>query len=685
MRARTLIVGLVAVAVSGIVTALPALAQHEIGEDPAAYGEPHAGWVAAPRANGRLAPATGALLGVHPEDSHTAPIDAEHQKIIVTEERLGRHLDINNTYYQFTDIANEWEPGNPDKRGLSPLAFWDIEMGRIPLVGWACGKSSEIVNTTKHDETIRKTAEAMKAFGHEFFMRYCWEMDGSKRISEVGDPEMFVASWIKIHGIFQQMGVTNVVWVWCGNANTFKYSNDKGKFAWDYYPGDQYVDWVSADGYNWGAAKRGGDRWRGMVEIFDEFMVWARSTGAPAAAVPEKDMPITGFPRKTQVKPIMIGEYGAIEDRDDHQRKAAWMRDAHDTVNGSKVRTPQCPNCGVYSDIAALVYFDINADKPHQNGDWRILSSTESEAAYKEASDDPWFRKIHTVGWSPARNRPDAPPTSEPVAQPPTSQPPITELPGTNPSTGARAGYWVASESGEVHAFGDARHFGDDAASPVRRADIEATPTGNGYWILAESGAVSAKGDATLHGSAIDALLVGEKAAALSATLAGAGYWIFTDRGRVLPYGDATHLGDLAKQVLNGPVLDSIRTASGRGYYMVGADGGIFAFGDATFFGSMGGLRLNAPVQSLVPDLDGSGYWLVASDGGVFAFDAPFRGSMAGTPLNRPMSGMVPYGNGYLMVAQDGGVFVFSDLPFAGSLGSNPPARPMVSVAALQA
>jgi len=115
----------------------------------------------------------------------------------------------------------------------------------------------------------------------------------------------------------------------------------------------------------------------------------------------------------------------------------------------------------------------------------------------------------------------------------------------------------------------------------------------------------------------------------------------------------------------------------------VASDGGIFAFGDARFAGSMGGKPLNAPVQSLVPDGDGSGYWLVASDGGIFAFDAPFKGSMGGTRLAKPVTGMVRYGDGYLMVGEDGGIFDFSSLPFAGSLGANPPSRPIVSVAAV--
>jgi uncharacterized protein YfaP (DUF2135 family) len=42
----------------------------------------------------------------------------------------------------------------------------------------------------------------------------------------------------------------------------------------------------------------------------------------------------------------------------------------------------------------------------------------------------------------------------------------------------------------------------------------------------------------------------------------------------------------------------------------------------------------------------------------------------------------VPYGNAYLLVGADGGVFNFSDLPFAGSLGANPPSRPVRAIAA---
>jgi subtilisin family serine protease len=251
---------------------------------------------------------------------------------------------------------------------------------------------------------------------------------------------------------------------------------------------------------------------------------------------------------------------------------------------------------------------------------------------------------------------------------------------------GVDAGYWMLGSDGLVYPFGNASGAGNPsayvAANGVPAADIEPTPSGDGYWVLDQRGAVFGYGDAGYRGGLPDGYLApGETATSLSATPTGDGYWIFTTKGRAARFGDALFLGDMRAVALNGPVLDSVATPTGQGYYMVASDGGIFSFGDARFQGSMGGRRLNAPVRSLVPDPDQLGYWLVASDGGVFSFDADYRGSMGQAKLNKPVTGMVAFGNGYLMVASDGGVFNFSDKPFAGSLGSNPPANPIVAIA----
>ena len=703
LRRHKLLLAAVSVCLSSLVLAGDARAVDPLRDaqnNPRNYKAPHSGVVAPPRAAGPLAPATGALIGTHSNDSHTGPLDASTQHILVTEEKAGRRMDIDNSYYGgFSSIADKWDPTKPTKTGLSKLAFWDVEMGRIPLVGWGCGVSKSI-NSGAQDAVIRKTAEAMKAFGHQFFMRYCWEMDGEKRTAEVGQPEEFIKAWIRMHGIFKEVGATNVIWVWCGNANTFKNRNTHtNAYAWDYYPGDEYVDWVSADGYNWAASDRNKDagykrdRWRGFVEIYDEFMAWARSTGEVPQSMRSESLSVPAeFPRKRAVKPIMIGEYGAIEPEGEmidhylqispYNTKPQWLRDSHDAVNGSKPRTEACHWCGIYSDIAAIVYFDIEGP----NGHWEITSSPESIAAYREAAQDPWFNQIHTLGWEPAANRPDVPPlTTDPDPDPDPEvpvKPEVVNPPVVKPPTG-RSGYAMLGSDGKVYAFGDAKHLGAPTLSAAATAaDLENTPTGNGYWVVDSLGNVFGYGDAAHHGGiAAGQLAAGETVTSLAATPSGKGYWIFTTKGRAVRFGDAVFFGDMSRATLNGPVLDAIATPTGQGYYMVGSDGGIFSFGDAKFYGSMGGKKLNAPVQSLVPDGDGVGYWLVASDGGIFAFDAPFKGSMGDRKLAKPVTGMVPFGSGYMMVGEDGGIFNFSDKAFSGSLGATPPSRPIVAVA----
>ncbi|MCP3883164.1 MAG: hypothetical protein GY701_32910 [Sulfitobacter sp.] len=267
-------------------------------------------------------------------------------------------------------------------------------------------------------------------------------------------------------------------------------------------------------------------------------------------------------------------------------------------------------------------------------------------------------------------------------------------------ATGSSSGYWLAGLDGGLWAFGSAPDIGHSCRS------------GNGVDVLVDLEAYPAVGDrpptwVALHADgSITTGAVNQSVATPPAPWeVGAwravaliphtgpaaadelGFWVVYDNGAVVPIGDnVPEVGDLRRMVLNQPIIDAVGDPDGTGYWLVGLDGGVFTF-SGSFHGSMGGIPLNEPVVAMVADPDGTGYWLVASDGGVFAFDAPFVGSIPGVlqpgqRLNQPIVGMIPYGNGYLMLASDGGVFSFSDKPFVGSLGANPPAIPIVGVAA---
>jgi hypothetical protein len=210
--------------------------------------------------------------------------------------------------------------------------------------------------------------------------------------------------------------------------------------------------------------------------------------------------------------------------------------------------------------------------------------------------------------------------------------------------TSSGRGYWQATATGAVYAFGDARYLGRLPASatsgdPV--VAIAATPGGGGYWLLRRSGQVSAFGAATRLGQAP----AGHYAGAAT-TPDGRGLWLATGTGAVVSLGDAGRYGSMSGRPLAKPVVGIAGTPDGHGYWLVGADGGVFSFGDARFAGSMVRRHLSAPMVAIASARPPGGYWLAAADGGLFAFGAGFEGSGANGALGRTVTGLTAVPNG---------------------------------------
>ena len=109
-----------------------------------------------------------------------------------------------------------------------------------------------------------------------------------------------------------------------------------------------------------------------------------------------------------------------------------------------------------------------------------------------------------------------------------------------------RRGYWLASSSGNVYAFGDADALGSLGGNPT-------TP------------------------------IVG-----MAATNDSGGYWLVSSNGSVHPFGDASNDGPLpAIGVSVSDIVSIVPTSDGDGYWLIGSNGGVFAFGDAPAEGSL--------------------------------------------------------------------------------------------------
>ncbi|HEV7525631.1 MAG TPA: peptidoglycan recognition family protein [Acidimicrobiia bacterium] len=248
-------------------------------------------------------------------------------------------------------------------------------------------------------------------------------------------------------------------------------------------------------------------------------------------------------------------------------------------------------------------------------------------------------------------------------------------LPAIRAKVAARisgAGYWIASDLGQVMAFGGAQQMsvaGFRLTSPI--VGIASHPSGAGYWLFSGDGAVYAFGTAAYHGG-MHGFRLAAPVVGMTATPSGRGYWLVAGDGGIFSFGDARFFGSTGAMRLNAPVLGMSSTRTGNGYWLYARDGGIFSFGDAVFHGSTGGIRLNQPVVAMASRPQGDGYWMIARDGGVFSFGgAPFVGSGANLRSPSPFVSMLPStsGKGYLMLRADGRVAACGDAPSLGDSG----------------
>jgi hypothetical protein len=281
---------------------------------------------------GKLVPPQGALFGAHFEQSSKpGPEQDDTEK---HEADAGRTFDIRNYYYTWDEEFPTWrEP-------------YDFAKGRYPLISWGCEDVDKILSGT-YDALIDARADGLKALGKPLYLRWCWEMDGdrSEKKSKVKSAERFIEAWKYIWGRLHQRGADNVVRVWCPNARGFKQ-----EAAQPFYPGDEWVDWICTDGYNWAPGRK--EDWRSYVEIFDAFYTF-------------------GVQHK---KPLMVGEWGAQERQQGD--KAKWIADAQ---IATREKLPA---------IAAVVVFSVT-----HLFDWRVTTSPESYAAFNQWAQDPYFNQ----------------------------------------------------------------------------------------------------------------------------------------------------------------------------------------------------------------------------------------------------------------------------------------------------
>ncbi|MFH1684148.1 MAG: glycosyl hydrolase [Candidatus Margulisiibacteriota bacterium] len=265
--------------------------------------------------------------------------------------QIGKNLAVVLWYVHWPASASAGKPEPfPAKEADQALAN-----GSVPLITWepwvthTSGTLAAIV-IGEYEDYVTGFLRAAKEWGKPLFLRFAHEMngnwypwDGSHNGSSENSPEKYKQAWLYIYNVKERLKADNVKLVWSPN-NTSQPDASWNKIS-KYYPGDQYVDWISLDGYNWGYGS-----WETFAAVFKR-----------------------GYQELTALtdKPLMIGEFASAEQGGS---KASWIKQALSQVKEE------------YPRIKLFCWFNINKER-----DWRINSSDPSAAAFKQAIGDRYF------------------------------------------------------------------------------------------------------------------------------------------------------------------------------------------------------------------------------------------------------------------------------------------------------
>jgi hypothetical protein len=266
-----------------------------------------------------LIPTNGILFGAKAAFAQT--------DVAAFESLLGRKLAVRETVF-------EWGMAWPDSRTLD-----DHAKGRIPMISWKGTNLADVLSGSQ-DALIRERARGAAALGFPIFVRWAHEMNGDWYVWG-RQPAAYVSAWRRIHEIFRQEGADNVAWIW---APSMPQGN------WDaYYPGDDNVDWIGGDNYNWGTCREGSGGWRAFTTMFKDYHDHFAGKG----------------------KPMLLTEVGSAEQGGS---KGAWLTDAQAAIK----------SLPAYRGWIHQQYSDGMCN-------WKIDSSSSSLDAYRRLAADPYF------------------------------------------------------------------------------------------------------------------------------------------------------------------------------------------------------------------------------------------------------------------------------------------------------
>ena len=224
--------------------------------------------------------------------------------------------------------------------------------------------ASATAGSPLHADLLGQAAQ-VRAFGGTVYLTYQHEPEADPTL---GTGAEFAAAWRRLVRVYREAGVTNARFVWTVTGHGFIRTDARS--ARHYWPGQDYVDRIGVDVYNFYRCSNPRGRWQ-----------------SPAA----KLAPVLAFAGRHPTKPVVLMEWSSAEDPGRAGRKGGWIADL-----SRLLRRPE------YRQVVAVLQWSGRNHGPNPCP-LDYLSSTTSLAALRAMAADPMFAA------GVARTRPSAP------------------------------------------------------------------------------------------------------------------------------------------------------------------------------------------------------------------------------------------------------------------------------------
>jgi len=310
---------------------------------------------------GGITTGSGPLLGAYAQ-----PINGQTniQATQILEQTLGTNLGVVRAFAEWDDAVGA------DK----PLHVWTRDGGRELMVSVKPRRANGTVirwrqiadaqpGSTIYRE-MQTLAQGVRSYGSPMIFGFHHEPEQGEN-TQYGSSTDFKAAYRKIHSVFEAEGVTNAHWVWIMTEWSFEvgdFNPGDRRVAQKWYPGDDVVDLIASDTYNW-------NNCRG-------------NTSDPWQSLEDELEPLMRFAAQHPGKQLVLGEFGS--DDGAPGQKAQWLADAQALFKTAPYK----------DSFAALLYFhDDGREEGVPACNWWLDSTNASEAAASQ-----WFGDAFYAG-----------------------------------------------------------------------------------------------------------------------------------------------------------------------------------------------------------------------------------------------------------------------------------------------